>query len=318
MTLVAVEPMREVADWLRLRCRRLGLPVEVVGDLDRARERIDGGEVRILAGFLGRGGTIPVPARSDGRGPAVIPFYEGSGATEDHCDRWRLLLLALRLRLTPLDENLPPVGAWIDARFEEEMDGRHRHFLSRLDSIFRELSRRDPAIRDHSFRVGLYAARIGEALEMTSPEIRLLRVGGWVHDVGKIRVRAGLLTKGGRLEPREWSDMKTHTVWGSRIVENHPADPEIREMVRHHHERFDGRGYPEGLQGDRIPPLARVLAVADAYDALTSDRPYRLAAEHRLAIREILACSGTQFDPAVVQALLIARLDRASLAISAA
>ena len=89
-------------------------------------------------------------------------------------------------------------------------------------------------------------------------------------------------------------------------------------MVRHHHERFDGRGYPEGLAGERIPPLARVLAVADAYDAMTSDRPYRLASNHRRAIREVLTCSGTQFDPSVVQGLLIARLDRTALAISAA
>ncbi|MFH1277752.1 MAG: HD domain-containing phosphohydrolase [Candidatus Eisenbacteria bacterium] len=318
MTLVAVEPKREVADWLRLRCRRLGLPVEVVGDLRRARERVEGGDIAYLAGYLRGEGTAPIPHRPPGRGPMVVPFHEGSGTTEDHCDRWRLLLVALRLRLTLEGDDIERYGAWIDARFEEEMDGRHRHFLSRLDTIFRELARRDPAIRDHSFRVGLFAARIGEALEMTSPEIRLLRVGGWVHDVGKIRVRAGLLTKCGRLRPEEWADMKAHTVWGSRIVESHPADPEIRGMVRHHHERFDGRGYPEGLTGDRIPPLARVLAVADAYDAMTSARPYRPPSDHRVTIREILACSGTQFDPVAVQGLLIARLDRTALSISAA
>lgn len=316
MGIVAIEPRPEVADWLRLKARRLGIPIEVHADLGGALPALNGGSARFLVGYLR--GADGLPASSERRSRTVIPFAPGLGTTEDHCHRWALFLQAVRGKLASPGGEKGPSGGWVGAREEETMEERHRALLRRLNPVFVELARRDPSAREHSFRVGLYAAKIGEALELDSVQIRLLRLGGWVHDVGKIRIRAPLLRKGGPLDEAERGEMRGHTVWGSRIVEEYPADPEVVGMVRHHHERYDGKGYPGALAGEEIPLLARILAVADAYDAITSDRPYRSAAGHRHAVRQILAGSGAQFDPRVVQAFLVARLDRLSLAAFAA
>jgi len=319
MAIVAVEPKREVADWLRKRARGLGIEIDVRLDPADAAEMTSQGGIRVVAGYLDGESRFLEFGRQGGDPTRIVPFLSGSGRTEDHCDRWALFLRAIRSR-SPIGGgvDLEHLGRWIDARFEEEMDERHQSLIARLEPIFLELARRDPSIRDHSFRVGLYSARIGEELGLAPLEVRLLRLGGWVHDVGKIKVRTALLRKRGSLEPAEKEAMDAHTTWGSRIMEAHPAETEILGMVRHHHERFDGKGYPEGVVGETIPLLARILAIADTYDAITSDRPYRRAADHREAVREILAGSGTQFDPAVVQAFLTARLDRLSLAVPAA
>jgi putative nucleotidyltransferase with HDIG domain len=314
--ILAVEPRREVADWLRVRARRIGVQVEVLHEADPARERLESGDVRFLAGYFSKiNGLSRLSAKA---GCALVPFVAGADTTEDHCSRWSLFLRAARERLGASAGREGASGHWVDPETAEEMENRHRGLLRDLDPVFVELARRDPSCREHSFRVGLYAARIGEALGLAPVEIRLLHLGGWVHDVGKIRIRTQLLRKGGPLGSGERAEMAAHTVWGARIVEALPADPEIVGMVRHHHERFDGKGYPAGLSGMDVPLLARILAVADAYDAVTSDRPYRSAAGHRHAVREILAGSGSQFDPAVVQAFLTARLDRLWVDVSAA
>jgi HD-GYP domain-containing protein (c-di-GMP phosphodiesterase class II) len=317
MAVLAIEPKREVADWLRLRADRLGIPIDVHAELERVVHRLGEGDVRFLVGYFGRDAVVP---RRKGRtGPALLPFLDGSDSIEDHLDRWSLFLHAVQARLARPDNREPGyTEPWVGPGFENEVETRHRDLLHRLNPVFLDLARRDPSIREHSFRVGVYAARIGEAAGLSPVEVRLLQLGGWVHDVGKTRIRTPILVKRGPLDGEEWDEMRRHPGWGSRLIEGHPADPEIAGMVEHHHERFDGKGYPRGLAGDRIPLLARILAVADAYDAITSDRPYRRASGHRRAVREILAGAGTQFDPAVVQAFLTARLDRVSIALFAA
>ena len=319
MMMVAIEPKREVADWLRKRGDRFGLEIEVHPDLEKARPRLERDPVDLLAGYFG-GGKAMIPRWPNGGRPSIVPFLAGSGTTEDHCDRWSLILPAVRGEsVAPsVKGDLESLGKWIDARFEEELEARHRELVAGLEPVFLELSRRDPALRDHSFRVGVYAAGLGEAAGLSPLMVRLLKLGGWVHDVGKIHVRTAILRKSGMLEADERSNMREHPDRGARIIEERPVEREILGMVRHHHERFDGKGYPSLLEGEEIPLHARFLAVADTYDAMTSDRPYRLACDHRSAVREILACSGTQFDPAIVQALLVARLDRASSRITAA
>jgi HD-GYP domain-containing protein (c-di-GMP phosphodiesterase class II) len=316
MAVVAIEPRREVADWLRLRSKQLGVPVEVHPDLDRAGDLGARADLLFLAGFLRGAGALPP---QDGRpGPFVVPFIRGADSTEDRLDRWSLFLGAVRARLVRSRLEAGESEPWVGRDFEEEMEERHRELLRCLNPVFVDLAKRDPSIREHSFRVGVYAARIGEVLGLPAIEVRLLQLGGWVHDVGKTRIRTQILVKRGPLEPEEWVAMRKHPTWGRRLVDSHTADPEIIGIVLHHHERFDGKGYPAGLVGERIPLLARILAVADAYDAITSDRPYRRASGHRRAVREILAGAGTRFDPGVVQAFLTARLDRLSLALFAA
>ncbi|MFH1679874.1 MAG: HD-GYP domain-containing protein [Candidatus Eisenbacteria bacterium] len=316
MRIVAIEPRPEVADWLRLKARRLRVPIEVHAELGGALGPPDGGEIRYLVGYLPKLSGLP-PSPGPGR-RTVIPFAPGLGTTEDHCHRWTLFLQAVRGRMQTGEDGVGAREGWVAGREEEAMEARHRALLECLNPVFLELARRDPTAKEHSFRVGLYAGRIGEALGLEPALIRLLRLGGWVHDVGKIRIRAPLLRKSGPLEDDERTEIRGHTVWGARIVEHETADREIVGMVRHHHERFDGKGYPGELAGEEIPFLARILAVADAYDAITSDRPYRRASLHRHAVRTILASSGTQFDPPIVQAFLVARLDRLSLAVFAA
>jgi len=304
--LVAVEPLPEVADWIRSRSTALGITVAVEGDLPAASSRIGGRPGTVLAGFFnGHGRFLP----DRGGGARVVPFLHDSGTVEDHLRRWDLLLQAV---VGGVDPAGVVVGAlpWADLSTDQAREERHRRLILGLEPVFDELTRRDPLTREHSFRVGLYAARIGESLGLSPPEVRLLHLGGWVHDVGKIRIDAPLLTKSGALTPEEMGTIRLHPLWGSEIVQEQPAEDEIYWMVRAHHERFDGQGYPDGLRGGAIAPLARVLAVADTYDAITSDRAYRKASGHRAAVREILANSGTQFDPEVVQAFLAARLDR--------
>ena len=307
-TVLAVESIGEVADWLRDRGESLGIDVDVRSDLGEARERL-GDRTRYLAGYFGRDAE-PLPNRGNESGAAIIPFTQLWGSPEDRIRRWDLFLRGVRRNVVPCDGRLESAGRWADARFEEELHARHRSLIESLGRVFSHLERRDPTVPDHSFRVGVYAARIGESLGLEPLQVRLLQLGGWVHDVGKIRIPVRTLRKRGALDPDEKRSMRFHPVWGSEMVEEQPVEREIYWMVRHHHERYDGEGYPEFLGGEKIPVLARVLAVADAYDAITSDRPYRSAWDHRAAVREILASSAAQFDPSVVQAFLTARLDR--------
>ena len=142
--------------------------------------------------------------------------------------------------------------------------------------------------------------------------LRQIELGGHVHDIGKIGVREAVLNKPDRLTPEEYEHIMTHPVLGWRILAPLLGEtPNALNIVRSHHERFDGRGVPDGLRGEAIPLEARIAAAADAFDAMTSDRPYR-ASEMTLdmAVDEIRRCSGSQFDPAVVDALVAASATR--------
>jgi HD-GYP domain-containing protein (c-di-GMP phosphodiesterase class II) len=141
-------------------------------------------------------------------------------------------------------------------------------------------------------------------LECTAEEIDSLKFGGYLHDIGKIGVRDTVLLKPSRLTEEEFVEIRLHPVIGDNIIKPLGSFPNERLIVRHHHERFDGKGYPDGLGGTDIPRTARILAVADTYDSMTSTRPYRQALSHATAIEELKRCSGTQFDPAIVEAFL--------------
>lgn len=308
--ILAIEPKVRIADRILLKAASLGISVEVCSSVEDAVGRVDEG-VRYIAGFFNRD-AFPGPREEGADGPVLVPFLRGDGSDDDHDMRWELFLEGVEGRLSAAGDGLDALGRWVDARFEEKMEVRHRELIESLNPVFLDLERRDPTVRDHSFRVGIYAARIGATLGLSPVEVRLLQLGGWVHDVGKTRIKTKVLRKGGILTPDEKRSIRFHPVWGSEMVEEKPVEREIYWMVRHHHERFDGHGYPEFIGGEEIPILARVLAVADTYDAMTSNRPYRTARDHRTAVREILNCSGTQFDPSVVQAFLTARLDRVS------
>jgi len=158
--------------------------------------------------------------------------------------------------------------------------------------------------RGHSERVTHLALALGKQLDLRPRELSTLYRGGLMHDVGKIGVPATILDKAGRLTAEERLIIEQHPEIGARILAPIPGFADALPIVRSHHERFDGQGYPDKLAGQEIPWLARVLSVADVFDAMASDRPYRDGLSHRAAISMIEAGSGTAFDPRVVDALL--------------
>ena len=146
--------------------------------------------------------------------------------------------------------------------------------------------------------------RIARYLSLSEDEIQNIWIAGFLHDIGKIGIQENVLNKPGRLDPEEWELVKQHPVFAARILEPIEELGDVIEMVRYHHEHFDGKGYPDGLSGADIPLGARILAVADCYDALTSERPYRGAVPEEEAYKVFEDCSGTQFDPVIASAFL--------------
>ena len=175
------------------------------------------------------------------------------------------------------------------------------------------LSERDPYTAEHSDRIVAIACTVGRALEAARPELAELRLAAPLHDVGKIRVPDSILAKPGPLTTRERAVINHHPEWGAELLACVPGLEVVAGIVRFHHERWDGAGYPNGLSGERIPLASRIIAACDAYQAMTSDRPYRRAMSAEQAICELRANAGSQFDPRVV-AELEAAADRSGLA----
>jgi putative nucleotidyltransferase with HDIG domain len=174
--------------------------------------------------------------------------------------------------------------------------------LSFATALVATLDARDRYTAGHSAAVAIYARDIARRMGVTKQEQELVHLCGLVHDVGKIGLSAGLLEKPGALALEERRQMEQHPVIGERILRNVADYSEIAAIVRHHHERIDGNGYPDRLEGDEIPLLSRIIAVADAYNAMTSDRPYRDAMPSRVARLRLAQAVESQFDTAVVAA----------------
>jgi len=153
----------------------------------------------------------------------------------------------------------------------------------------------------HSLRVSDIAGVISEEMGMERDSTKKIKFAGLVHDIGKIGIRESVLTKKGKLTVEEYAHVSAHSTIGERILGLAIDDEEILKIVRNHHERYDGAGYPDGISGEDIPLGARILAVADTYDAMTSDRPYRKAMGHQAAVTELKMQSGLQLDPLVVE-----------------
>ncbi len=169
-------------------------------------------------------------------------------------------------------------------------------------SLARAVDARDVYTGSHSSRVAELSARLAERLGLPAEDVELTRLAGSLHDLGKLAIPEEILRKPGPLTDAERLVLERHPQIGFRMLESLGVDP-VAEWVLHHHERWDGTGYPEGLPGERIPLGARVIFVADAYDAMTSDRVYQGRLSDEAALAELARCSGTQFDPAVVEAI---------------
>jgi HD-GYP domain-containing protein (c-di-GMP phosphodiesterase class II) len=188
---------------------------------------------------------------------------------------------------------------------ERAFDGTVRALAAAVDA-------KDTYTAGHSSRVAEYARATGRALGLPEPDVRAVELAGHLHDVGKIGIPDQMLGKRGPLEPHEWTAVRQHALVGYAILAPVPIDDRVKLAVRHSHERWDGTGYPDRLRGDAIPIHARILAVADAYEAMISDRPYRAALTHLEAAAELRRSAGTQFDPRVVDAFLGALDDDAA------
>jgi putative nucleotidyltransferase with HDIG domain len=174
--------------------------------------------------------------------------------------------------------------------------------LSFASALVTTLDARDRYTAGHSAAVAVYARDISSRMGLPAETQQLAHLSGLLHDIGKIGVPPGVLEKNGPLTLNERQKMEEHSVIGERILANVEAYAEIAKIVRHHHERLDGQGYPDGYVGDEIPLISRIICVADAYNAMTSDRPYRDAMPVDIARERLLQAAGTQFDPEVVAA----------------
>jgi putative nucleotidyltransferase with HDIG domain len=173
-----------------------------------------------------------------------------------------------------------------------------------LSMLTRAIEARDPYTQGHSARVTALAEEVARRLGWSSDQLATLRIGGPLHDIGKLAVSDEVLCKEGRLDDAEFAQIQEHPKIGARILLRMAALREAIPYVLYHHERWDGCGYPSGKAGEEIPVEARVLAVADAFDAMTSDRPYRRALSREEALAEVERCAGTQFDPKIARVFL--------------
>jgi diguanylate cyclase (GGDEF)-like protein/putative nucleotidyltransferase with HDIG domain len=176
--------------------------------------------------------------------------------------------------------------------------------MDTLTSLALAVDSKDQFTQGHSHKVSSYAVLIAEAIGLKGPEIEEVRLGGMLHDVGKVGISEPILNKSGPLNPDEWEAMKRHVEYGAKLLEPLRGTERIREMVAHHHEFFDGSGYPHGLAGAQIPIGARIIAIADAYDTITSERTYKKPRTPEEAFQELDRCGNAQFDPELVQAFI--------------
>jgi HD-GYP domain-containing protein (c-di-GMP phosphodiesterase class II) len=190
--------------------------------------------------------------------------------------------------------------AIVNARLYQNLK---RMLVGVMVSFSAAIEAKDPYTEGHSARVAEYAVAIGCRLGLRGSALEELKNAGLIHDIGKIGVSEAIICKKGRLTEDEMEEMKRHPIHGENIASPIPFLSSVVPGVRWHHERFDGKGYPDGISGEKIPLVARILAVADAFDAITSLRPYREPRSPEEALEEIRGHSGTQFDPEVVEAL---------------
>ena len=192
----------------------------------------------------------------------------------------------------------------INEELKDKNEELEQAYLDTIGILRQTVEAKDPYTRGHSDRVSAYSVLIGEKLELSEEELHTLKIGGLFHDIGKIGIPDSILLKESKLDDEEYSQIKNHPSIGAHILGDVSMFKDIIPMVLHHHERFDGRGYPSQLKGEDIPLIARIAAVADTFDAMTSKRSYRDALPLDVVIAEIEKCSGAQFDPNIASVFL--------------
>lgn len=192
----------------------------------------------------------------------------------------------------------------INEELKEKNSELEKAYLESIETLRYTVEAKDSYTRGHSDRVSEYSVLIGKHLGLPEEDLKILRIGGLFHDIGKIGVPDALLLKEGKLTDDEYSEIKNHPSIGKQILSNATIFKDMIPIVYYHHEKYDGTGYPERLKGREIPYFARITAVADTFDAMTSNRSYRKALPLDVVRAEIERCSGTQFDPDIAKVFL--------------
>jgi hypothetical protein len=197
---------------------------------------------------------------------------------------------------------IPLLGPYLAFRSYRQVHEETRATLSVMADM---LDRRDPYTAEHSQRVSdLVDQMLRRYPDVSFDDYETIVTAARIHDLGKVTTSDATLLKPGRLEAYEFEEMKRHSADGAEIMSHISIFEDVSRIIRHHHERWDGKGYPDGISGEAIPVGSRLIAVADTYDAMTTDRPYRSALSHQIAIEEIRRNTGTQFDPLAVRAFM--------------
>ncbi|RCK81223.1 MAG: Adenylate cyclase [Candidatus Ozemobacter sibiricus] len=243
------------------------------------------------AGDGGPRSSLCVPLKVKDHPVGVLSVSDKlSGESFDENDLSMLMTLASQIAITVNN-----------AQLYEDLEAS---YLSAVRALANSLDAKDAYTRGHSERVALYSLEIGRVMNLDAEHLKTLQIGALLHDIGKIGISETIIQKATRLTEEEYQLIKTHPVRGAAIIEPAKFLKEKVPLIKYHHERYDGKGYPEGLKGEAIPLMARIICVADSYDAMTSKRAYRDTLDPKAAAQELLRCSGTQFDPKVVAAFL--------------
>ena len=192
----------------------------------------------------------------------------------------------------------------INDKLKTTYDKLESAYMETIEILRFTVEAKDAYTRGHSDRVSAYSVLIGEALGLSEDDLKTLKIGGLFHDIGKIGIPDSILLKTDKLDDEEYSEIKNHPAIGAHILSNATIFKDIIPIVKHHHERFDGHGYPGKLKGEEIPYLARIATVADSFDAMTSKRSYRDSLPIDVVKEEIKKNSGTQFDPEIAEVFL--------------
>ncbi len=234
-------------------------------------------------------------------------FYENTYAAVKNADGRFLGSMVLSRDITDrrrLEAERAAHTRELSERVEDLSAKLHGLFAASMACLVQVLEAKDPYTQGHSVRVARLATVMGEYRWGVSPQTADLELAGKLHDIGKVAIHENVLNKPGPLSADEYAHVKTHPVEGEKIIAEIPRLQSVAQVVRHHHERFDGGGYPDGLAREDIPLASRIIAVADSYDAMTSSRPYRPAMPSETAAYRIQAGAGTQFDPDLVDLFL--------------
>lgn len=192
----------------------------------------------------------------------------------------------------------------LENSLDETKQEVNRLFSSALNTLAAAVQARDEGSLNHLKRIASYSFALGRRIGMSSEELSDVYCAALLHDLGKIGISDSILKKPAKLSLEEFAEVRRHPEIGTRILEKFVVSKRVTSIIRHHHEFYDGTGYPGGLAKSEIPLGARIIAITDAYDAMTSDRPYRSALSHEEAVAELIRCAGSQFDPRLVMHFL--------------